>query len=178
MIINRVIANADKWTFTIKPIRDLLLKYVKDGKGWVDPFAGNNSPAEFTNDLNPKAKAKFNMEAEEFCKQLNGTYEGVIFDPPYSPRQVKECYESVGLDNAYKNNSWYNNVRNAICDHIRPGGYVVSCGWHSHGFGKNRGFEIIEILLVCHPQGEAYDTIVVVERKVNHNLLEKCGGSC
>jgi hypothetical protein len=41
----------DKWTFRIKPIKELLAKYVGDGKGWIDPFSGQNSLAEFTNDL-------------------------------------------------------------------------------------------------------------------------------
>jgi len=53
MIINRVWAMPNKWTFTIKPIAELLARYVGDGKGWVDPFAGKNSPAELCNDLNP-----------------------------------------------------------------------------------------------------------------------------
>jgi len=43
------------------------------------------------------------------------------------------------------------------------------CGWDSNGFGKNRGFELIELLLVCHG-GRHNDTIVTVERKVNTTL--------
>lgn len=42
---------------------------------------------------------------------------------------------------------------------------VISCGWNSAGMGIGRGFEIVEILLVCH--GAAHnDTIVVVERRI------------
>ena len=41
---------------------------------------------------------------------------------------------------------------------------------NSIGIGKKKGFEIIEILLVCH--GRAHnDTIVTVERKVQGNFL-------
>lgn len=36
--------------------------------------------------------------------------------------------------------------------------------WNSGGFGKNLGFEMIEILLVPHG-GHHNDTIVTVERK-------------
>lgn len=172
MKLTRVVTNINKWTFTVKPIKDLVTQYAKDGKGWVDPFAGFNSPAEISNDLNPKSPAKFHMEAAAFCAILKDRYDGVLFDPPYSPRQVKECYEGLGLDSCYKNNSWYNNVRNAICDKIRPGGYAISCGWHSHGFGRGRGFKIIEILLVSSSQGEAYDTIVTVEKKINNELSQ------
>ena len=51
MKMNRVWAMPNKWTFKIPPIAELLARYVGDGKGWIDPFAGMYSPAEFTNDL-------------------------------------------------------------------------------------------------------------------------------
>lgn len=78
MRFNRVWAMPSKWTFTIQPIRELIYKYVGDGKGWIDPFAGENSPAEITNDLNPNRPAKYHMKADEFIKQLGGGYSGVF----------------------------------------------------------------------------------------------------
>ena len=42
---------------------------------------------------------------------------------------------------------------------------VISCGWNSCGFGKKLGFEIVEILLVCHGRTHN-DTIVTVEKKI------------
>ena len=108
----------NKWTFQIPPIRDLVARYVGDGKGWIDPFAGMSSPAEFTNDLNPAMPAQCHLDALNF---------------------------------------------------IIPGGIAISCGWNSIGMGKTHGFEIIEILLVCH--GRAHnDTIVTVERKIQNGL--------
>ncbi len=171
MIINRVWAMPNKWTFTIKPIAELLARYVGDGKGWIDPFAGETSPAEFTNDLNPEANATFHLLAEDFCKEIKGTFKGVIFDPPYSYRQISECYKGVGLKASQldTSNRFYNSVKNAICDKVISGGLAISCGWSSNGFGKNRGFEIIEILLIAH--GEHHnDTIVTVERKIQGGL--------
>ena len=44
MKIERKWAMPNKWTFTIKPITELLSRYVGDGMGWVDLFAGKNSP--------------------------------------------------------------------------------------------------------------------------------------
>ncbi len=61
-IINRFWAMPNKWTFQIKPIAELLTRYVGDGKGWIDPFAGMYSPAEITNDLNPEMKALFHKD--------------------------------------------------------------------------------------------------------------------
>ena len=168
MIINKASANANRWTFRIKPIKRLVDKYVEDGKGWVDPFAGMFSPAEFTNDLNENMKTMYHMDSLEFCNMLNGNkYEGVIFDPPYSFRQIKDCYTEFGLKLTQldTSNNFYNRVMNAICDKIKPGGYAISCGWNSNGFGKRRGFYQIEILLVAHGS-HANDTIVTVEKKI------------
>jgi hypothetical protein len=172
MKITRVYAQPNKWTFTIKPIKELLDRYVKDGKGWVDPFAGMNSPAEFTNDLNPKMKAKHHIKADEFCKMLNGEYEGVLIDPPYSPRQMKECYDAIGYKPKMEdtqNARLYQNVKKAIAHKIKSGGYAIGFGWNSYGFGKRFGFEIVEILLVCHSLAHN-DTIVVVEKKTNQKI--------
>ena len=94
-------------------------------------------------------------------------FAGVIFDPPYSYRQVSEHYKSLGMKATALDTSanFYNRVMNAICDAIQVGGYAISCGWNSSGFGKNRGFEIVEILIVAHGASHHNDTIVTVERK-------------
>ena len=97
--IARIWAMPNKWTFKIKPIKEIVDRYVGDGKGWIDPFAGMNSPAEFTNDLNLKANAKYHLKAIDFINLMNGqTFKGVLFDPPYSGRQVKECYNDLDIE--------------------------------------------------------------------------------
>ena len=172
MIIRREWAMPNRWTFQIPPIADLLAKYVGDGKGWIDPFSGENSPAEVTNDLNPERPTKYHLDALEFLKQLYGYYSGVLFDPPYSLRQVKECYESLGRDFTMHDSQdvgrWTEHKK-TIASLIVPGGYALSFGWNSQGIGKQNGFEIIEILLVCHG-GAHSDTIVTVEKKVQSNF--------
>ena len=45
MIINRVWAMPNKWTFTIKPIKELLEEEII-GEEWADPFCGENSPVK------------------------------------------------------------------------------------------------------------------------------------
>lgn len=120
----RVWAMPSAWTFTIHPIKILLEKYVGNGKGWVDPFAGDNSPAEFRNDHNPKRKAENHLEAIEFCEQLSGRYNGILFDPPYSFTQVKEHYTKLGQKVTKENTSmkFYEGVKTAICEKIIGGG--------------------------------------------------------
>ena len=167
MRIQRVWAMPNKWTFQIPQIKELLDRFVGDGQGWFDPFAGMSSPAEFTNDLNPDMLARSHLDALEFVQGLRGLYKGVLFDPPYSYQQMKECYEAIGLGQitARHSTNFYGDLRHAIMDKIKPGGYAISCGWNSIGMGKTHGFEIIEILLVCH--GRAHnDTIVTIDRKI------------
>lgn len=167
MKITRQWAMPSMNTFTIKPIREIVLRYVGDGKGWIDPFAGENSPAEITNDLNPQKPAKYHMHALYFAKMLNGQYNGCLFDPPYSLRQVKECYTGIGCEDfmAQDANHFPYDIKREIAKKIKPNGIVISCGWNSGGFGMKLGFKIVEILLVAHG-GWHNDTIVTVEQKI------------
>src|SRR3990167_4313552 len=104
MIIERKWAMPSKDTFTIKPIAELLKRYVGNGVEWIDPFAGNNSPAELTNDHNPETQAKYHEEAREFVETIKSRmgktqfslFAGALFDPPYSYRQVSEHYKVIG----------------------------------------------------------------------------------
>ena len=172
MKINRAWAMPDRWTFNIPPIADLLARYVGDGTGWVDPFAGMYSPAELTNDINPGMPTKYHLRAEDFCNRLNGgSYSGIIFDPPYSLRQIAECYKRFGLpmDRHTQHDASFATVKDLLAPKVIPGGYSISFGWNTNGFGKNRGFEICEILLVAHG-GHHNDTICTVERKIQKSM--------
>lgn len=168
---NRVWAMPNKWTFKIDPIARLIYKYVGNGNGWIDPFAGENSPAQITNDLNPERQATYNLHAKDFISQLRGQYSGCLFDPPYSLTQVKECYENIGIK-LFKEDAqlFPGYIKKLIAPKIETGGIVICCGWSSGGFGKELGFEMAEILIVPHG-GHHNDTIVTVERKFQHNLF-------
>ena len=168
IIFNRVWAMPCAWTFSIYPINNLIKKYIGDGKGWIDPFAGKSSLAEITNDHNPERKAMYCMEAIDFAKALQGNYKGVLFDPPYSFTQIKEHYISLGKPRGIHTGrmGFYEKVKSAICEKIIPGGGIaISCGWNTNGFGKARGFKIIEIMCVAHG-GSKNDTIITVEKKI------------
>ena len=172
MIINRVWAMPNKWTFTIKPIKELLERYVGDGKNWIDPFAGEYSPAEFTNDINPERKTTYHLDSLDFCKMLSGKYTGILFDPPYSYRQISEHYKASGrkVTSLDTSSNFFTRVIKEISPKIQQNGFVISCGWNSGGFGKKYGFEILEVLLVCHSTYGIHhnDTIVTVEQKIKN----------
>ena len=54
---------------------------------------------------------------------------------------------------------------------IKIGGYAITCGWNSYGWGKRFGFEPVELLIVCHSSAHN-DTMVLVERKVQEVLIQ------
>jgi hypothetical protein len=159
-------AMPSKWTFEVAPLRDVIHRYKKPGETWADPFAGFNSPAELTNDLNPTSPADFHLEAVEFLRRVDIPVDGVIFDPPYSLTQVSRSYKDLGKKFKGSENptGGFPKARDEIARMVKPGGYVLSYGWNTVGMGKKRGFEKVEILVCCHG-GNRNDTLVVVEQK-------------
>lgn len=173
MIFNREWEMPNKNTFDIRCISRLIHKYHNSSLFSIDPFANTNRIAKVTNDLNPDMKAEYCLDAVDFLKKFeDNSVDFVFYDPPYSLRQVSECYKNVGIAVTMETtqSSWRTKHINEISRVLKPGGTAISFGWNSSGVGKKRGFEIIEILLVAHG-GSHNDTIVTVERKIK-NLFE------
>jgi hypothetical protein len=170
MKITRVWAMPSPNTFSIPPIADLLDRWLPRAGVTVDPFARDSTRATVSNDLDPAMPTDYHMEAGEFVRHLEKIEyraDAVLFDPPYSPRQISECYKKVGLaisTATTQNARLYKEVRDGLDAILHTGGIAISCGWNSRGFGTGRGYEIEEILLVTHG-GAHNDTIVTVDRK-------------
>lgn len=170
MIITRQWAMPSPDTFSIKPIGQLVKKYLAQSEVSVDPFARNCRWATYTNDLNRDTEAEYHLTAHEFLYTLaykNVRIDLAFFDPPYSLRQIKECYDKYGHGFTHKDSqnavrwTWERDTLNSI---MKPGGIVISFGWSTTCMGKKRGYEITEILMVSH--GPAHnDTLCTVERK-------------
>lgn len=159
-------------TFSIKPIKDLIERYIQHGTTWADPFS-RNSPESIkayciTNDLSPEFEADYHMESLDFMGQFGTNhFDGILFDPPYSPRQISECYKGIGrqVHKEDTQSSFYGNRKKEAARIVKVGGYSISFGWNSGGIGKCNGFELVEVLLVAHG-GAHNDTICTVEKKV------------
>lgn len=171
MKFSRVWAMPNADTFSVSPIGDFVRRYLAVSKVSIDPFARNKRWASHTNDLNPHTQAEYHMDAENFLLMLASQglkADLVIFDPPYSPRQISECYKSVGLEVGMKDTQsavLYQRVRNAILPILNDEAIVLSFGWNSVGMGKKHGFEIIEIMLCAHG-GAHNDTICTAEKRL------------
>jgi len=163
-------------TFSIKPIGAFVQKYLRHSEMSVDPFARDKEWATFTNDLNPETKAQYHIDAVDFLAELKNKGVRVdlaIFDPPYSPRQIKECYDGIGqkMEQMDAFRTHWKPERDLINDLLIPGGIVLSFGWNSIGMGNKRGYEFIDGLLVCHGPGHN-DTICIAERKLQVTMFD------
>ncbi len=148
-------------TFLIPPISKLLDRRLRGCAVVLDPCCGSSRRGTLRNDL-------YNgVDAVKWLRSLDVVADAVLFDPPYSPRQTAECYRSIGLTPTKtdtQNARFCRQVKDYLSKLLRPGGIAVCCGWNSNGFGRKRGFALLEILVVAH--GAAHnDTIVTVERK-------------
>lgn len=174
MEIYRVWAMPNKNTFNILPIKQLLDIEVDSNLLWIDPFANKNKRAKITNDLNTEFNTDYHMDAYDFLKMFdNNSVDGVLYDPPYSPRQVSECYNDVGYNVTWDTtkSSFWANHKKEISRIVKPGGKCISFGWNSGGIGYDYGFNITKILLVPHG-GWHNDTICTVEIKVRQNSIK------
>ena len=175
MLTQRTVRMSRAWampsseTFSIPPIAEFLGRWLPgNGAVIVDPFARNSKVGTITNDLNPETSAEFHMECEDFLAMLierGVRADVVILDPPYSPRQVKECYNGIGR--AMKTeDAWGGAVRKRrralIEQMVADDAVVLTFGWDTNGMG--RGWSIHEILIVAHGS-DHNDTICMAERK-------------
>jgi hypothetical protein len=159
-----------KDTFDCKPIGNFIKQYLTNASTSIDPFARNKKWATYTNDLNPNTIAEYHLDSIDFLQMLVDKQikvDLVIFDPPFSPRQIKECYDEIGLKmekmDAFRTH--WKPERDLIDKLLINNGIVLSCGWNSIGMGNKRFYKIEEILLVCHGPGHN-DTICIAERKI------------
>jgi hypothetical protein len=176
--ISRQWAMPNSSTFSIKPIEEFIFRIISEYKDKqtsydnikiIDPFCnGRTDIADINNDLDSSKNADYHMDALDFLKIFDtNSIDGVLFDPPYSPRQVSECYKSLGktVNIQTTQSSFWSNMKKEIERITKIGGFCVTCGWNSGGIGKKYGFNIEEILLVPHG-GWHNDTIITLEKKI------------
>lgn len=171
---NRKWAMPNSKTFTIKPIKELITKHIENGMTIVDPFANEcsiqkevNNVNYISNDLDSQYDTTYHLDALDFLKQIpSNSIDLVLYDPPYSPRQVSEVYKSLDMSVNMQTtqSSYWSKQKEEISRIVKKGGKVITFGWNSGGIGKTKGFEIIEILLVAHG-GWHNDTICTVDYK-------------
>lgn len=166
--IRRAFAMPNADTFGIPPIGVLVRHWTRGAAVVVDPFARNSKIGTHRNDLNPNTTAQSHEDARVWLQRLlaDGVRADVVLmDPPYSPRQISECYAGVGRacsTQDTQNARLYKECVILLGALLVDGGVAIRCGWNALGFGA--GFKRIETIIVDH--GGAHNaTIVTVDRK-------------
>ena len=135
-------------TFTIKPIKNLIDTEL--GSDYIDPFP-----------------YPFKQDAIDYLKTIpDNSINHLVFDPPYSQRQLKEMYHNNGISLEHPMNaSYWSKCKSEISRIVKSSGKVISFGWSSNGIGMKYGFKITKIVLIAHG-GQHNDTIATVEVKL------------
>lgn len=158
-------------TFSILPIRALLKRYIEPGMVVIDPFARNSKIGTITNDLNPETSAEHHLDACEFLDLMidqGVRAEVVLFDPPYSPRQISEAYKIVGRPvgmETTQNSRFCREIKTRLDKLCAWGGIAICICWNTNGMNGGRLYSLEEVMTVCHGEGHN-DTLVTVERKM------------
>ena len=169
MIISKTWAMPNGKTFSIKPIKEFVEKYIYGKNVIVDPFANECKYGTITNDLNPEFDTNYHMDALKFMEMLpSNSADVVLYDPPYSITQASQLYKNYGkekLEVNVANMKYWALCKDNISRILKIGGVCLSFGWNTNGVGINRGFEMQEILIVAHG-GSKNDTLCTAEIKI------------
>lgn len=171
VILRRTWAMPNKNTFSIKPFKELIDKYkakLPEGAIILDPFANSSKEGTITNDIDPQYDTDYHLSAEEFLKMFDdNSVDMILYDPPYSPRQVSICYKNLDKTVTWEDTSisFWSKQKDEIARILKPGGFCICFGWHTNGIGKKRGFNIVEILDVAHGSNHN-DTLATIEAKI------------
>jgi hypothetical protein len=162
-------------TFTSVPIRKFVARYLAKSKISVDPFSRNSDLCTHTNDLDPETQAAHHMDAIDFVNFLiekNVHADLLIIDPPYSPRQVSELYRKLDktVTKEDTQGSYWRKLKDACLPLLTADATILWFGWNTSGMGKERGFEIVEIMLVNHGGSHANDTLCMAEKRSTTTL--------
>lgn len=171
-------AMPNKATFTIPPIRRFIEKWNTGGEIF-DPFCGDSTIAQHRNDIKISGvdSLEWLKEQPDHCADL------FLNDPAYTPRQLKEVYDSIGRSLHDTKASYWSKLRDEIVRITKPGGVVLSFGYGASHVGKKRGFKMEGglIVLPCDTVGgyEIIDGLMVLHGG-NHNaticIAERAGG--
>lgn len=174
--------------FSNRKIRKIIDEYIRKlhqkyyGNFQIcDPFARESFSVELpnciTNDLNPKFDTDHNLEFNDFAKLMETKqqkFKLVLFDPPYNLSLLKKHYDGIGKDlKRWQTHSMWGKGKDCLARCVEPGGYVISFGYNTHGFGHKRGFDKIAVhVLECRAREDQYNLLITVEQKMQKQLTE------
>ncbi len=128
-----------------------------------------------TNDLNTDMPTDYHLEAKDFSQLMYDTgeeFDIILYDPPYNLSQLKRQYDGIGKKlELWQTLNPFGEARDLLAMCLRFGGSVISFGFGSRGFGKNRGCEKMPFTTLNH-QEQRIDTTsnALLNGRYNPNL--------
>ena len=156
--IEMISTRLERFTFASKKIRSWV---ETNANGFcLNLFAGNTllDLNEVRNDVNVERNAQYNLDCVDFVESWEGDqFDTVILDPPYSLRKAKEKYDG-------KYCTRFSLLADKIDRIVKPGGKIISFGYHSTFMGAKRGYWLERMCVFAHG-GAQHCTIAIIETK-------------
>jgi hypothetical protein len=160
-------AMPNKYTFQIPQCYNFISKHImiqseNFGKHpiIIDPFCGTSKIANIRNDMRESG-----VDSLVWLKRLDPhVFDVVLFDPPYTPRQLKECYDDIGMALHDTTAGYWGKLKDEIVRITAPEGIILSFGYGASQVGMKRGFKIYDGLVILHG-GNHNATICMAEHR-------------
>lgn len=151
-----------KYTFEMPKLKQYI-ENICHGKV-LNLFAGKTrlNVNEMRIDLSNEYKPNYVIDAYSFVKLTNMKFDTIILDPPYNIRKAREKYNGKYIGSFTK-------IKNEINRILNENGKIITLGYDSVGMSRCRGFEKINICLICH-SGDHNDTICITEKRIDETM--------
>lgn len=154
-----------RWTFEYKPAR----KFVEERlQGRVLNACAGKTRIDYDgkvvrSDLNPEMDADTHIDVSELAGHFSaGSFDTIVFDPPYDDIQAADKYDSLRADGVLE-------AFNQFAELVRPRGSVITFGWNSWGMRSHSSFDREETVLFQRGPVKR-DVIATVDRRVYYSL--------
>ena len=157
LVIDHIRCPLHRYTFSVKAIRNWVEQHC-EGRV-LNLFAGPTKLAldELRNDLDETMPADHHCDALTFLREWEGEpFDTILLDPPYAIRKSIELYKGILC-------SPFRQLKDELPRCLRPGGLVITFGYHSVVMGRNRGFTLERLAVFSHG-GAVHDTLASAER--------------
>jgi hypothetical protein len=149
-----------RWTFEYRPARKFVQQRLRGRV--LNACAGKSELIHdgeiVRNDLNPEIDADHHHDVAELADHFEaGSFDTVVFDPPFDDLQASDKYDSLRADSVLEAFRQFEQL-------LRPRGVVITFGWNSWGMTSRPSFQREETVLFQRGPCKR-DVIATVDRR-------------
>lgn len=149
-----------RWTFEYRPAREFVEERL--GGRVLNACAGkvklDHDGEIVRNDLNPERDADTHYDVAKIADHFEeGSFDTVVFDPPFDDLQADDKYDSLRVDSVLS-------AFDDFADLLGAGGIVITFGWNSWGMNSHETFEREDTVLFQRGPVKR-DVIATVDRR-------------